>query len=137
MPVLGFHTDGRRTKEMLKAGRARLDLTRQFVRGQEFWSLQTRSAIRLSGDLDPVATTPSEHAFASIPRPNQIEHDRVQADFVVTRARIRQEFVGYATPAKRRGEQFVGNERHRQVPLAVMYLIGRADGGNLGFRRRV
>ena len=26
--------------EMLKAGRARLDLTRQFVRGQEFWSLQ-------------------------------------------------------------------------------------------------
>jgi endonuclease YncB( thermonuclease family) len=26
--------------EMLKAGRARVDLTRQFVRGQEFWSLQ-------------------------------------------------------------------------------------------------
>ena len=42
MPVLGFHTDGRRTKEMLKAGRARLDLTRQFVRGQEFWSLQNQ-----------------------------------------------------------------------------------------------
>ena len=40
MPVLRFHTDGRRTKEMLKAGRARLDLTRQFVREKEFKRLE-------------------------------------------------------------------------------------------------
>jgi hypothetical protein len=68
----------------------------------------------------------SEHAFASIPRPNQIEHDRVLLDIVVTRARIRQEFVDDATPAKGRGEQFVGNERDRKVALAVMYLIDHA-----------